>query len=144
MPHYLSNWKYLKSFIYIYNNNSKASEKDIYIYPCPCLCPCCVSKQNLKSPSLVHCTNEIAHLSLVPLSPILTRESRYLLLLYWLCQNLWLCGPQHIFMCCGKILKGMGIPDHLTCSWEIYMQVRKQCLELDGTTDWFQIGKGAR
>ena len=30
-----------------------------------------------------------------------------------------------------KILKEMGIPDHLTCSQEIYMQVRKQQLELD-------------
>ena len=30
-----------------------------------------------------------------------------------------------------KILKEMGIPDHLTSSWETYMQVRKQQLELD-------------
>ena len=30
-----------------------------------------------------------------------------------------------------KILKEMGIPDHLTCSWETWMQVRKQQLELD-------------
>ena len=30
-----------------------------------------------------------------------------------------------------KILKEMGIPDHLTCSWETYMQVREQQLELD-------------
>ena len=30
-----------------------------------------------------------------------------------------------------EILKEMGIPDHLTASWEIYMQVRKQQLELD-------------
>ena len=30
-----------------------------------------------------------------------------------------------------KILKEMGIPDHLTCSLEIRMQVRKQQLELD-------------
>ena len=30
-----------------------------------------------------------------------------------------------------KILKEMGIPDHLTCLLEIYMQVRKQQLELD-------------
>ena len=29
------------------------------------------------------------------------------------------------------ILKEMGIPDHLTCSWETCMQVRKQQLELD-------------
>ena len=30
-----------------------------------------------------------------------------------------------------KILKEMGIPDHLTCPWEICMQVGKQQLELD-------------
>ena len=31
-----------------------------------------------------------------------------------------------------KILKDMGIPDHLTCPpWEICMQVRKQQVELD-------------
>ena len=30
-----------------------------------------------------------------------------------------------------KILKEMGIPDHLICYWETYMQVRKQELELD-------------
>ena len=30
-----------------------------------------------------------------------------------------------------KILKEMGIPDHLTCSWETGIQVRKQQLELD-------------
>ena len=30
-----------------------------------------------------------------------------------------------------KILKEMGIPDHLTASWEICMQVKKQELELD-------------
>ena len=25
----------------------------------------------------------------------------------------------------------MGIPDHLTCSWEIFIQVKKQQVELD-------------
>ena len=30
-----------------------------------------------------------------------------------------------------KILKEMGIPDHLTASWETCMQVRKKQLELD-------------
>ena len=30
-----------------------------------------------------------------------------------------------------KILKEMGIPNHLTCLLKIYMQVRKQQLELD-------------
>ena len=30
-----------------------------------------------------------------------------------------------------KILKVMGISDHLTCLWKICMQIRKQQLELD-------------
>ena len=30
-----------------------------------------------------------------------------------------------------KILKEMGIPDHLSASWEICMHVKKQQLELD-------------
>ena len=30
-----------------------------------------------------------------------------------------------------KILKEVGIPDHRPASWETYMQVRKQQLELD-------------
>ena len=30
-----------------------------------------------------------------------------------------------------KILQEIGIPDHLTASWETYMQIRKQQLELD-------------
>ena len=44
-----------------------------------------------------------------------------------------------------KILKEMGIPDHLTCL------LRKLCTGQEttvrtrhGTTDWFQIGKGVR
>ena len=32
---------------------------------------------------------------------------------------------------CGKNLKETGIPDHLTCLWEICMQVKKQQVELD-------------
>ena len=44
-----------------------------------------------------------------------------------------------------KILKEMGIPDHLTCLLRnLYTgqetTVRTGC----GTTDWFQIGKGVR
>ena len=35
-------------------------------------------------------------------------QKKYLLLLYWLCQSLWLCGSQF-----WKILQEMGIPDHL-------------------------------
>ena len=30
-----------------------------------------------------------------------------------------------------NILQVMGIPNHLTCSWEICMQVKRQQLELD-------------
>jgi len=36
---------------------------------------------------------------------------KHLLLLYWLCQSLWLCGSQQTV----ENSKEMGIPDHLTC-----------------------------
>ena len=36
---------------------------------------------------------------------------KHILLLYWLCQILWLCGSQQTV----EILQEMGIPDHLTC-----------------------------
>ena len=52
---------------------------------------------------------------------------KHLLLLYWLCQSLWLCGSQQMW----KILKDMGIQITLPDSWEICMQVKKQQSELD-------------
>ena len=49
---------------------------------------------------------------------------------------LWFIDYDKAFDCVDhnklwKILKELGIPDHLTCSSEICMQVRKQQLELD-------------
>ena len=41
-----------------------------------------------------------------------------------------------------KILKEMGISDHLPASSEICMQVKKQHTTGHGTMDWFQTGKG--
>ena len=53
-------------------------------------------------------------------------------------KNIYFCFIDYTkaFDCVGhnklwKILKEMGIPDHLTASWVTYMQVRKQQLELD-------------
>ena len=53
-------------------------------------------------------------------------------------KNIYFCFIDYAkaFDCVGhnklwKILKEMGIPDHLTCLWETYMQVRKQQLKLD-------------
>ena len=53
-------------------------------------------------------------------------------------KNIYFCFINYTkaFDCVGhnklwKILQEMGIPDHLTTSWETYMQVRKQQLELD-------------
>ena len=64
---------------------------------------------------------------------------KHLFLLCWLCQDLWLCGSQELW----KILKEMGIPDHLICL------LRNLCADQEatvrtghGTTDWFQIGRG--
>ena len=44
-----------------------------------------------------------------------------------------------------KILKEMGIPDHLTCLLR-NLQARQEATDRtgNGTTDWFQIGKGVR
>ena len=43
---------------------------------------------------------------------------------------------------CGKFFKRWKYQTTWPASWEICMQVRKQQLELDMETDWFQIGKG--
>ena len=43
------------------------------------------------------------------------------------------------------ILKGMGIPDHLTCLLRnLYAGQEATVRTGRGTTDWFQIGKGVR
>ena len=42
-----------------------------------------------------------------------------------------------------KILKEMGIPDHLTCLFRNLYAVQEATVRTGhGTTDWFQIGKG--
>ena len=44
-----------------------------------------------------------------------------------------------------KILKEMGIPDHLTCLLRnLYAGQEATVRAGHGTTDWFQIGKGVR
>ena len=44
-----------------------------------------------------------------------------------------------------KILKEMGIPDHLTCLMRnLYAGQEVTVRTGHGTTDWFQIGKGVR
>ena len=46
---------------------------------------------------------------------------------------------------CGKILKEMGIPDHLTCLFRNLDAGQEATVRTGhGTTDWFQIGKGVR
>ena len=46
---------------------------------------------------------------------------------------------------CGKILKEMGIPDHLPCLLRnLYAGQEATVRTGHGTTDWFQIGKGVR
>ena len=44
-----------------------------------------------------------------------------------------------------KILKDMGIPDHLTCLLRNLYAGQEATVRIGhGTTDWFQIGKGVR
>ena len=61
---------------------------------------------------------------------------------YWLHQSLQRCGSQKKLW---KILKEMGIPDHLTCLLRsLYAGQEATIRTGHGTTDWFQIGKGVR
>ena len=63
---------------------------------------------------------------------------KYLFLLYWLSQSLWLCGSQQTV----EILQEIGIPDHLTCLLRnLYAGLEATVRTRHGTTDWFQIGK---
>ena len=55
-------------------------------------------------------------------------QKKHLLLLYWLCQNLWLCGSLETV---EKVLKGWEYQTTWPASWETCMQVIKQQLELD-------------
>ena len=44
---------------------------------------------------------------------------------------------------CGKILKEMGVPDHLTCLLRnLYAGQEATVRTGHGTTDWFKTGKG--
>ena len=59
-------------------------------------------------------------------------------LLYWLCQSL--CVDHNKLW---KILKEMGIPDHLICLLRnLYAGQEATVRTRHGTIDWFQIGKG--
>ena len=66
---------------------------------------------------------------------------KHLLLLYWLCQSLWLCESQQT----GKFLKRWEYQTTLPASWETYIQVKKQqFITGHGKTDWFRIRKGVK
>ena len=50
-----------------------------------------------------------------------------------------------LICCLWKILKEMGIPDHLTCLLRNLYADQEATLRIGhGTTDWFQIGQGVR
>ena len=65
-------------------------------------------------------------------------------------KNIYFCFTDYtkVFDCvdCNKmwkILKEMGTPDHVTCLLRNLYADREATVRTgDGTTDWFQIGKG--
>ena len=67
-------------------------------------------------------------------------------------KNIYFCCIDYAkaFDCVGhnklcKILKEMGIPDHLTCFLRNLYAGQEATLRTEhGTKDWFQIGKGVR
>ena len=64
---------------------------------------------------------------------------KHLLLLYRICQSLWLCGSQQT----GKFLKRWEYQTTLPASWETCMQVKKQQLKLD-KIEWLNNNKERR
>ena len=63
---------------------------------------------------------------------------KHLLLLHRLCQSHWLCGSQQTV----KILKEMGIPDHLTCFLRnLYESQEATVRTRHGTTAGSKLGK---
>ena len=65
-------------------------------------------------------------------------------------KNISFCFIDYAFDCVDhnklwKILKEMGIPDHLTCLLRnLYTDQEATVRTGHGTTDWFQIGEGVR
>ena len=78
----------------------------------------------------------------LPTSAGLSKSKRvpekHLFLLYWLCQSLDCVDHNKLW----KILKEMGIPDHLTCLLRnLYAGQEATVGTGHGSTYWFQIGK---
>ena len=63
-----------------------------------------------------------------------------ILLLYWLCWSLWLCGSQQTVENSSR--DGNTRPSYLPPEKSVCRSRRNRIRR--GTTDWFQIGKGVR
>ena len=77
------------------------------------------------------------------LDPIKSKRipEKHLFVLYWLCQSPDYVDHNRLW----KILKKMGIPDHLICLLRnLYAGQEATVRTGHGTTDWFQIRKGVR
>ena len=64
---------------------------------------------------------------------------KHLLLLYWLCQSLWLCGPQQTVKNSSRDANTRPLDLRLEKS---VCRSGTTVRTGHGTTDWFQIGKG--
>ena len=81
--------------------------------------------------------DKIANISLI-VEKAREFQKKHLLLFHWLCQCL--CVDQKKLR---KILKEMGIPNHLTCLMRnLYAGQEATDRTGYGTIDWFKIGKG--
>ena len=63
-------------------------------------------------------------------------------------QDIYFCFTEYtkvltVWMTNWKILKEMGVPDHITCLWRhLYLGQEETVITRHGTMDWFKIGKG--
>ena len=85
-------------------------------------------------------TDQIAHIHWI-IGKCKGVLEKHLLLLYRLCQAFDSVAHNKLW----KILKEMGVPDHLTCLLRnLYAGQEATVRTGHGTADWFQIGKGVR
>ena len=121
--HHLKCWESLHSYVYTWINVGKNVEKREPIY---FWWECKLAQETS------NCQHLLDHQKSKRVS------KKHLFLLYRLCQSLYVDHNK-----LWKILKEMGIPDHLTCLLRNLYAGQEAIVRIrHGTIDWFQIRKG--
>ena len=108
-------------------SRDQLSHVQLFVTPWTAACQASLPITNSKSLLKLMSTKSVIRADLCSESCRDTTATKYLLLLYWLCQSLWLCGSQQT----ENFFKRWEYQTTWPASWEICLQVKKQQLELD-------------